>query len=185
MRNIFFALSLFMAVSALGTPIRSEAQNARIDNVNAGQAASIASSSAASGGQYVVMRDGNLFFDINIATAGFYDMWISYSSTYGGSKTQNLTINGASSGSIVFSETGPANPTFERMLAVSKMNLPAGPNVIGIVNSWGWVDIDYIEIVPYVETPFNISPTLVTPNASENARKVYGFLRENFQQKTI
>jgi mannan endo-1,4-beta-mannosidase len=182
---MIFAVSMLAAGSAFANPVRYEAQDARLDNAGADQNASVASSPAASGGEYVVMRDGNLFFDINIATAGFYDMWINYSSTYGGSKTQNLSINGTSSGSIVFAETGPANPTFERMLAVSKMNLPAGPNVIGIVSSWGWVDIDYIEVVSHEETPFNISSTLVTPNSSENARKVYGFLRENFQKRII
>lgn len=47
------------------------------------------------------------------------------------------------------------------------------------------MNIDYIEVAPYAGTPFNIAPNLVNPNASVNAKKVYGFLLQNFQKKTV
>ena len=71
------------------------------------------------------------------------------------------------------------------MKASAKIKLAAGASAIGITKSWGWVNIDYIELTPYVESPFSISQTLVTPNASENAKKMFGYLRENFTRKIV
>jgi mannan endo-1,4-beta-mannosidase len=128
------------------------------------------------------MKEGTLSFKVTVGSAGFYTIWTSYSQpsdTNG--KIQNLAVNGVSTGQISF----PKVDTFVYAKASSKVKLSEGKNTIDIMKSWGWVNIDYIEVTPYVETPFNISKTLVTPNASENARKMYEFLLNNFQKKVI
>ena len=157
---------------------RYEAENAMIDS-NSVQKTPDAN---ASGGYYVAMKDGNLSFKVTVAAAGFYTLWASYSQpndTNG--KIQNLSVNGISKGQISF----PYKTSFVYMKASSKIKLAAGANTLDIIKSWGWINLDYIEITPYVATSFAIASTLVTPNASENARKLYNFIRQNFQKKVI
>ncbi|MBN1128288.1 MAG: hypothetical protein JXA71_04845 [Chitinispirillaceae bacterium] len=157
---------------------RYEAENAIVD-INMVQKVADAT---ASGGFYVNMKDGALSFTVTVTAAGFYTLWTRYSQPFdAGGKIQNLTVNGASKGQISF----PLCSAFVTLKASSKVKLAAGANTIGITKSWGWVNIDYIELTPYVESPFTIPTTLVTPNASLNAHKIYGFLREHFQKKIV
>jgi mannan endo-1,4-beta-mannosidase len=157
---------------------RYEAENAIVD-VNSVQKVADAK---VSGGYYVNMEGGNLAFSVTVAAAGFYTLWTSYSQPYDSNgKIQNLSVNGTSIGQISF----PYIDSFVSIKASPKIKLAAGPNTIGIVNSWGWVNIDYIEISPYVATPFSIANKLVTPNASDNAKKMFGFLLQNFQKKIV
>jgi mannan endo-1,4-beta-mannosidase len=138
--------------------------------------------SSASGGFYINMKEGSLSFKVTVTTAGFYSLWVSYSQpsdTNG--KIQNLSVNGASVGQISF----PKVDSFVYVKASSKIKLNAGNNTIDITKSWGWVNIDYIAITPYEPVPFTISKVLVSPNASPNAVKMFGFIREHFQKKVI
>jgi mannan endo-1,4-beta-mannosidase len=157
---------------------RYEAEGAIVDE-NSVQKIADASSS---GGYYVNMKEGALSFSVSVAAAGFYTLWTNYSQPFDANgKIQNLTVNGVSKGQISF----PFCSSFVTMKASAKIKLAAGASAIGITKSWGWVNIDYIELTPYVESPFSISQTLVTPNASENAKKMFGYLRENFTRKIV
>jgi mannan endo-1,4-beta-mannosidase len=157
---------------------RYEAESAIVDENSVQKMAD----AAASGGYYVNMKEGALSFKVNMTAAGFYTLWTCYSHPFDANgKIQNLTVNGVSKGQISF----PLCSTFVTAKASAKIKLVAGANTIGITKSWGWVNIDYVELTPYVETPFSISTGLVTLNVSENARKMYGFLRENFRKKIV
>ena len=172
---VFVFAALFGTVNAAD---RYEAENAIVD-VNSVQKTVDAN---ASGGYYVAMKDGSLSFKVTMASAGFYTLWASYSQpndTNG--KIQNLSVNGVSKGQMSF----PFTNSFTSIKASSKIKLAAGLNTLDITKSWGWVNIDYIEITPYVALPFALANSPVTPNASENARKLYGFLRQNFLKKVI
>jgi mannan endo-1,4-beta-mannosidase len=170
---VFLLLSVFASAAD-----HYEAENAMVDSNSVQKMPS----AAASGGYYVNMKGGNLSFNVTVATAGFYTLFVAYSEPYDtNGKIQNLTINGQSTGQLSF----PFDSSFTAIKASPKIKLAAGANIIGIVNSWGWVNIDYIEIAPYVATPWAISNTLVTPNASDNAKKMFGFLRQNFQKKIV
>ena len=171
-------LSIACLVGIAASADRYEAENAMIDSNSVQKTAD----ASASGGYYVNMEGGNLSFNVTVASAGFYTLFISYSEPFDtNGKIQNLTINGQSTGQLSF----PFDSLFSYIKASPKIKLAAGANTIGIVNSWGWVNIDYIEIAPYVATPWAISNTLVTPNASDNAKKMFGFLRQNFQKKVV
>jgi mannan endo-1,4-beta-mannosidase len=172
----FVALILVFEIFAATS--RYEAENAIVDENSVQKIAD----TAASGGFYVNMKEGSLAFKVTMTTAGFYTLWARYSQPFDASgKIQNLTVNGASKGQMSF----PLCSSFVTSKASAKIKLSAGVSTIGITKSWGWVNIDYIELTPYVETPFAVSTVLVTPNASENAKKMYGFLRENFQKKIV
>jgi len=136
----------------------------------------------ASGGKYVDMADGNLEFTVNMPSEGYYTLHVCYMlPTERGSKTQNLTLNGSSAGQVTFG----VSDDFKVLKAAGKIKLNKGENAIGIVHSWGWVAIDYIEISEYEATPWNISPTPVTPEPTESAQKLYNFLYSNFGKRTI
>ncbi|MDR2727894.1 MAG: hypothetical protein LBB56_02090, partial [Chitinispirillales bacterium] len=180
------AAVMMAAAAAFADPVRYEAQNAVV--VSPAEVVQLAS---ASGGAYVSMKGGDVRFTVNVPEEGFYTIWAYHSQTCDDSKTQNLVVNGVTAAQIVFPNTGPFNGpdcgpvAFEYFKAAGKVKLSSGDNTVAITNSWGWVDIDYIEVGPHVPEPFTLTNSLVTPNASENARKMYQFMRENFQKKVI
>ena len=156
-----------------------EAENATLSN-----GADIRNSTSASGDKYVYMGEGNILFSVQVQDAGAYNLKICFSQTYDGYKAQNVAVNGTTAGAVPFLRTGPGpNPVFEETKTIISLN--AGANTIAITKSWGWVDIDYIELEQYQFTPFTINPNPVIPQPAESAVKLYSFLRENFQQKTI
>ena len=65
------------------------------------------------------------------------------------------------------------------------MNLAAGENTIAITNSWGWIDLDYIEVKGYEAKAFNLCNAPITKTATPSAVKLYNFLVNNFGKKTI
>jgi len=178
MKLIVPVLCLILFVTLTSAADRYEAEDAVVDENSVVKVAD----EKASGGFYINMKEGALLFKITVGAAGYYTVWTSYSQpSDSNGKIQNLTINGLSTGQVSF----PKVDTFVYVKASSKVKLTAGSNTIGITKSWGWVNIDYLEVTPYTATPFTISPALVTPNASENARKMFGFILQNFQKKVI
>jgi len=130
-------------------------------------------------GDYVQMKGGDLTFNsVNVSTAGMYDIRINYKQDYDEIKKQKLVVNGAEVGEVAF----PKITEWTNIVAVARLN--SGSNKIAIINSWGWVDIKYIDVVPHEAASFNLDP-LVNPNANAAAKKMYAFLQENFQKKVI
>jgi mannan endo-1,4-beta-mannosidase len=173
--GLMVALSLAQVAKAGD---RYEAEAAIVDE-NSVQKVSDAT---ASGGFYVGMKEGNLSFKITTVQAGFYTLWIAYSEPNDANgKIQNLSVNGSMVGQVAFAQ----KTDFSLIKASAKIKLNAGINTLEILKSWGWVNLDYIELTPYVATPFSIPNVLVSPNSSPNAIKLYGFIRDNFEKKII
>ena len=176
----------FLTATALAFSTYSMAAAIRVEAEDAVPAddhkLEITTDASASGGKYVEMGEGDLAFTVNMPNEGYYTLYVNYKlPTERGNKTQNLTLNGSSAGQITF---GSADD-FTVLKAAGKIKLNKGENAIGIVHSWGWVAIDYIEISEYEATPWNISPTPVTPEPTESAQKLYNFLYSNFGKRTI
>ena len=173
------ATTLAFSTYSMAAAIRVEAESAVPADDHKME---ILTDAKASGGKYVDMADGNLEFTVNMPSDGYYTLYVSYMlPTERGSKTQNLTLNGSSAGQVTFG----VSDDFKVLKAAGKIKLNKGENAIGIVHSWGWVAIDYIEISEYEATPWNISPTPVTPEPTESAQKLYNFLYSNFGKRTI
>jgi mannan endo-1,4-beta-mannosidase len=161
------------------TPIRLEAEDAVLADDHK---VVVTEDAKASGGKYVAMKDGNLEFKVTVAATGYYTLWANYQlPTESGSKIQNLTVNGVSAGQISFG----ISDDFKTIKGAGKIKLTAGENKIGIIHSWGWVNLDYIELTEYEASPWNISPTPVTPEPTESAQKLYNFLLNNFGKRVI
>jgi mannan endo-1,4-beta-mannosidase len=174
-----FILSLSFFLTGVSFAQKYEAEKATLSG-SASSGAIIRYSTSASGGAYVEMREGDISFSVQVQEKGVYEVRIVYAlnESY---KAQNLVVNGSTSGIVSFQRTG--NLVFKDVKAFVRLN--AGTNTIAITKSWGWVNIDYIELAKHQPVPFTIVPDLVTPQPTESARKLYAFLRENFQKKTI
>ena len=173
-KKVFLACTLSAACSAFAA--QYEAEDATLSGD-----ASLGTSTAASGGKYVKMNGGNITFSkVSAEKAGKYTIVIHYMNNYGGSKINNVEVGGASS-AVTFDVTDKGK--FVDVETV--MNLAAGENTIAITNSWGWIDVDYIEIKDYEAKAFNLCNAPVTKNATPSAVKLYNFLVNNFGKKTI
>jgi beta-mannanase len=173
-KKVLLACGLSVACSAFAAQYEAESATLSGD-------AAIGNSTAASGGKYVKMNGGNITFSkVTAEKAGKYTIVIHYMNNYGGSKINNVEVGGASS-AVTFDVTDKGK--FVDVETV--MNLAAGENTIAITNSWGWIDVDYIEIKGYEAKAFNICNAPVTKNATPSAVKLYNFLVNNFGKKTI
>ncbi len=143
--------------------------------------AEVATNTAVSGGKYVKMNSGDITFTgVTVDKAGQYTIVIHYMNNYGGDKINNVVVGGASSQvSFPVTETG----TFVDVETV--LAFAAGENTVAITKSWGWIDVDYIEVKPYEAKKFDLCNAPITKDATPSAKKLYNFLVNNFGKKTI
>ena len=173
------ASTAVLSAYSFADPIRVEAEDAIPADDHEVE---VLTDESASGGKYVDMGSGNLLFTVDMPSEGYYTLFINYKlPSDRTSKIQNLTLNGNSAGQISFGLTDE----FKVIKGAGKIKLSKGKNTIGIEKSWGWVEIDYIEITEFKETPWNVSSVPVTPEPTESAQKLYSFLLENFGKRTI
>ena len=166
MKHLFLFLVLVSSIPAFA--VQYQAINAAL------------SGNAAVSGNYVQMKEGDMTFNsVNASSAGTYDISIHYKQDYGDTKTQNLVINGTSAGTVTF----PRTATWQDISVTA--SLKSGNNTIAITKNWGWVDIQYIDVVPHVNTPFNLDKNLANSNANAATKKMFAFMQENFQKKII
>ena len=173
MFNVKTAIILAATLTTTTFATKYEAESATLSggskNVNA---------SGVSGTGYADMQEGNITFaGVTAEKAGKYQVTIRYKA--GDFKANYVVVNGATSGTVDFEATSNWSDVS------TVVTLKAGTNSISLEKYWGWISVDYIDVEPYESSPFKISATPVTPNATESAVKLYSFLRENFGKKTI
>lgn len=131
--------------STSGSATRVEAENAeRIGLTN--QTAISGFSGTAYVGDFANATD-RLAATFTNVTAGTHDVRIRY---YSNNNQQNfVAVNGGSPQMHVFSNTGGQWGT----KTISGVTLTGGSNTIAITKDWGWMYVDYIEIVPTGTAP--------------------------------
>lgn len=115
-----------------------EAENGVFLGVNA------ATEASASGGQYVSGFDNDgdkITVNADVQNAGMYQLKIGYRST-SGDKKNDIYLNNTFLGNILF----PQSNSFTEVI-VDDFYFNAGGNKIEFVKSWGWMDVDYFEVV--------------------------------------
>ena len=171
-------IAKYAAMFGLAAATTFAAQYEAEDATLSGDAAA-ATSTAASGGKYVKMNGGDITFaGVTVESAGQYTVVIHYMNNYGGDKINNVGVGGASS-QVSFPVTD--KNTFVDVETV--LAFAAGANTVAITNSWGWIDVDYIEVKPYEAKKFNLCNAPVTKNATASAKKLYNFLVNNFGRR--
>lgn len=77
---------------------------------------------------------------VNLERAGTYILAIRYK-TIGGSKVNTVKLNGTTLANYTFAEAGVWKDA-----VLGQYDFKAGANTIEIETSWGWMDIDYIQL---------------------------------------
>lgn len=114
---------------------------------------------------------------LTVPTAGFYDVVVRSASADNGSKTNYVDIDGARAGEIVTTGRALMDATLERIY------LEAGEHQVSVIGYWCWISIDRVSLIPSQPLPgdlFDVSPTLVNPDASENARRLMAYLCDSY-----
>ncbi|WP_081670954.1 glycosyl hydrolase [Sporocytophaga myxococcoides] len=145
--------------------------------------AEVISCATCSGGKAVSTKDSGFKIDAVISKAANYNIYLMVASP-NGNKTNILTLNPGTSNalSVDFSTTEAG---YVKLKVVSNQKLTAGTHVIEISKSWGWVNVDYIELEEVVGARFNLTQTLSTPNPTDEAACLYNYLLQNYGKKII
>ncbi|MBN2635682.1 MAG: T9SS type A sorting domain-containing protein [Prolixibacteraceae bacterium] len=137
-------------------------------------------SSSCSGGYYVAQKDGSLHYTFKTEEDAYYNIYIQAAAP-SGTKTNIFSIDGAAT-----QFTLNQNSAFLSQKIVSVQKLKAGVHSMNITKSWGWINIDYIQLEKTDSSAkFNIGKTLVTPNPTDRTAKLYQFLYDNYGRKII
>ncbi len=120
--------------------------------------------------------DDAVTFTIEVAQDGLYDLTVT-SKGIGGVKTNNLLVDGQQvatfeSGSIQY-----------EAIPVKGVPLTAGTHTVTITPSWGWFYLDCLKVAPaqaISDEVYQVSPTLINPNATEETKKLYAYLCESY-----
>lgn len=135
-----------------------------------------------SGSGYVTGLDNSsdeftIYF--NIPVTGLYRILIRYHGS-NGTKTQYFSVNAGFNSSVVF----PASSTFSDVDA-GKYELQEGENSITIKSYWGWTDFDRFTILKTEKNDFILDPALSDPQATDEAKALYEFLKMQFGSLVI
>ena len=163
------------AISAYAAPTLYEAESQTgVD------AASIVSAEDFSGGKYVKPADASgMTFTVKVEETAIYDITTKVHIKQYDWITSKIVVNGVEAGSLL---TTPRNCDSSYVISASA-KMKVGENKITVGNQS--IGVDYITVEKHPDTEYKIGTAPVTPNASESARKVFSFLRENFTKKTI
>ncbi len=175
MKKTLSVLLILLTATLTGICQKYEAETATLAGGASKQA-----SSAASGGYYVAQNAGNLTFNLTFTEEATYNIYIQVASP-NGFKANNLVVDGSA---ITF--TTELNKNYIKLKAVSFLKLAAGAHIVQITNSWGWISIDYIEFEKVdPATRFNTNTTLISPNPTDEAVRLYQFLYDHYNKKII
>jgi mannan endo-1,4-beta-mannosidase len=171
----YFLLFVCLSMVAGCFGQKFEAESATLS----GGATKVASSTE-SGGYYVAQGEGILTFDLTLIEAASYNIYLQVASPFG-IKSNNLVVDG---NSVSFNTA--LNGGYIRLKVISSLKMAAGVHKIQITKSWGWINIDYIELEKIDPSKrFNLNKTLVTPNPTDEVVKLYQFLLDNYGKKII
>ncbi|SMG42303.1 glycosyl hydrolase [Fibrobacter sp. UWB13] len=160
------------ATSALAAPTTYEAEDLA--------GATVVEDADYSGGKYAKTADpSGITFTVKVEETAVYDITTKVLIKQYDWTTSKIAVNGVDVGSML---TTPRNCDSSYVVSASA-KMKAGENKITVGNQA--IGVDYITVERHPDAVFKISELPVTPNATESARKVYTFLRENFGKKTV
>ena len=163
---------LSAAALAFAAPTTYEAENLA--------GATVVEDADYSGGKYAKPADASgITFTVKVEETAVYDITTKVLIKQYDWITSKIVVNGVEAGSML---TTPRNCDSSYVIAASA-KMKVGENQITVGNQA--IGVDYITVERHPDPEFKICAAPVTPNASESARKVYSFLRENFGKKTI
>lgn len=120
-------------------------------------------------------------FIIDVPADGVYDMTLTCKGI-GGSKINNLLVDGQQQGtfecgSIMYGDA-----------AVRGVLLTAGQHTVTVTPSWGWFYLDKLTVTrtqSIDNSVYEVSPALINPNATEEAKALFAYLCETYGEYTL
>ncbi|MES2731853.1 MAG: CBM35 domain-containing protein [Bacteroidota bacterium] len=106
----------------------------------------------------------SLVFNFPVDKAGKYDLIVQYNSPFG-EKHFNLSVNGSAFTDQTLTNTGWDFGS----LTIGQYDLVEGQNTIVINNGWGWYGIDFIALVPVIDSPPVLVPMVDGKAEAEDA----------------
>lgn len=132
---------------------------------------------------YIDRKDAAVTVKVDMPEEGYYELQLCYIQCIGSpekpDKTQYLIVNGESQGEVLF----PFNSGEGwQMLPAGYVHLNKGENEICIKSYWGYTFLDYLTLAeaPAYLTNFSPAEAPCNPNASDEARKLYAYLRSMY-----
>ncbi|WP_406539755.1 glycosyl hydrolase [Fibrobacter sp.] len=160
------------AASAYAAPTTYEAEDL--------SGATVAEGADFSGGKYAKPADASgITFTVKVEETAVYDITTKVLIKQYDWITSKITVNGVDVGSML---TTPRNCDSSYVVSASA-KMKVGENKITVGNQA--IGVDYITVERHPDPEYKIGTAPVTPNASESARKVFSFLRENFTKATL
>ena len=174
-KSIAAASIAVCSLQAFAAPTKYEAElQTGID------ASAIAEGADFSGGKYVKQADAaGMSFTVKVEETAVYDITTKVLIKQYDWITSKIVVNGTEVGSML---TTPRNCDSSYVISASA-KMKVGENTITVGNQS--IGVDYITVERHPDPEFTIGAAPVTPNATESAKKVFAFLRENFMKKTI
>lgn len=120
-------------------------------------------------------------FTVTVPANGFYDLNF-VSASYDGHKENTIQVDKDNIGVAIIEEKEFSDSI------MNKVYMTKGEHIIKIIKSWGWIYLDYLRITPSKpmdETVFNVSSTLINPNADDNTKRLMSFLTDNYGKYTL
>lgn len=129
----------------------------------------------ASGGKSAGIFDNDadsLTFEIEVTDEGSYDLIIT-SKGMGGSKSNNIFVDGSQAGSFESEGDVYTDSILRGVL------LTAGTHEISITKSWGWTYVDCLKVVssdPIPDSVYNVNDMLINSKASSETKSLFSYL---------
>jgi mannan endo-1,4-beta-mannosidase len=166
-----FCFTVFFGISAAQTIF--EAESATLSGAVA------VSSPTASGGAYVDLREGTINMPISISQPGYYSFVLVGRTA--DLKHNYFVLNGHTAKFAMY----PAQQ-MQRVPVAADVYLDAGTHNIGVRPSWGYVNIDYIEMVQVQAPPKDrLKRELCAQNPIPEADALFSFMLDNYGKKII
>lgn len=126
-------------------------------------------------------REGDMCtVTVRVPEAGFYDLEFRQKSM-GGHKENYVRVDGERVGTI------PSDGNEFTSAYIRRVYLDSGEHTVSLESYWGYISWDHVKVLasePFDESIFDISPSLVNPNATENSRRLFSYLLDSYG-KTI
>ncbi len=190
MRKVFLIVATSLAVAAHAAPaahaITAPSAAIHLEAEDAQLAGTQRETTRAdfSGKGYISGFDADgdkITWNITNGRAGLYDVRVRYNAS-AGEKGFDLVVNGRKTSSM-FEKTDDAWSTS----APLKVELKEGANTLSIEKSWGYYDIDAVDLAPAVidMTLKKVPATLADPQASPSARALMRYLTSSYGAQTL
>ena len=118
---------------------------------------------------------------VTLPADGFWDLTVT-SYGQGGYRENYVDVDGRRAGTFSSQASGFGDSTLRRL------RLGAGEHTVTLSSYWGWTQIDCIRLSPSEPLPddlYQVSPALVNPNASDNARRLMHYLCDIYGRQVL